>query len=150
MLKETISYVDFDGNERNEDFYFNLTEAELVELDMTTVGGMQAMIKRIIQEKDMNRIIKEMKRIIAVSYGKKSDDGRRLIKNDEVFNEFAETNAYSQLFMRLATDADYAAKFISRVIPDSVRARKEAAEAKEAEAKEAEVKSLPEATVVKI
>ena len=146
MRKETITYTDFNGEERTENFYFNLTEAELVEMDMTTVGGMREMLSRIIQEKDNSRIIKEMKKIIALSYGKKSDDGRRLIKNDAVLDDFRETNAYSQLFMRLATDDVFAAEFINDVIPESVKNRNAAAK----DAEQANVEALPEAEVVRI
>lgn len=143
MRKEVITYTDFNGESRTETFYFNLTEAELVEMDMTTVGGMREMLSRIIQEKDNSRIIKEMKHIIALSYGKKSDDGRRLIKNDAVLDDFRETNAYSQLFMRLATDDKFAAEFINDVIPETIKNRKAEKETQESAA-------LPEAQVVRI
>lgn len=145
MRKEVITYTDFNGEERTENFYFNLTEAELLEMDMTTVGGMREMLSRIIQEKDNSRIIKEMKHIIALSYGKKSDDGRRIIKNDAILDDFRETNAYSQLFMKLATDGDYAAKFINDVIPETVKNRRAAANDEPVE-----VEALPEAEVVRI
>lgn len=117
MIKKTISYTDYDGNERTEDFYFNLTKAEVMEMEMTTDGGLQKMIEKIIQTSDTKKIIELFKGIILKSYGEKSPDGRRFIKNDEIRDAFAQTEAYSQLFMELATDADKASEFVNGVVP---------------------------------
>lgn len=117
MIKKTISYVDYDGNNRTEDFYFNLTKAEVMEMEMMTDGGLQKMIEKIIQTSDTKKIIEIFKSIILKSYGEKSPDGRRFIKNDELRDAFSQTEAYSNLFMELATDADKATEFVNGVIP---------------------------------
>ncbi|MBQ6446472.1 MAG: hypothetical protein IJJ10_03285 [Bacillus sp. (in: Bacteria)] len=118
MLKETITYVDYDGNERTEDFYFNLTQAELMEMELGIDGGLTKLIEKIIKESDSKRIIETFKKIILKSYGEKTIDGR-FIKNDEVINKFVSKQAYSDLFMKLATDADAGAKFIEQITPKS-------------------------------
>lgn len=120
MLKKTIKYNDYDGNEREEDFYFNLDEAELMEMELTTNGGLAAKIERIVKEQDNAKIIQIFKDIIIKSYGKKSEDGRRFIKNDEIREEFTQTRAYSALFMELSSDADAATKFIEGIIPGNI------------------------------
>lgn len=122
MFKKTIEYVDYDGNKRKEDFYFNLTQAELTEMEMGTTGGMQKMLERIIAEQDNKRIVEYFKEIIRKAYGVKSPDGRRFMKSDELFDSFAQTEAYSMLFMELATDADSATQFINGIIPRELAA----------------------------
>ena len=117
MLKKTIKYTDFSGNERTEDFYFNLTKAEIMEMEMGTTGGMAEMIQRIVAAQDAPAIIKIFKDLILKAYGQKSPDGKRFIKNDEIIEESVSTEAYSQLFMELATDADAAAKFVNGIMP---------------------------------
>lgn len=116
MYKKTITYVDYDENERTEDFYFNLTQAEVMEMELSTSGGMAEMIKGIVAAQDVPEIIKIFKRLILESYGKKSPDGKRFIKSDELTDEFKQTEAYSKLFMELAQDADAAAEFVNNVI----------------------------------
>lgn len=118
MIKKTMTYTDYDGNQRTEDFYFNLTKAEVAEMEMSTAGGLDKMINRIIAEQDGKRIIELFKDLVLRSYGKKSDDGRRFIKSQELRDEFAQTEAYSDLFMELATDADAAAKFVNGIVPN--------------------------------
>jgi hypothetical protein len=117
MLKKTITYIDFNGDETSEDFYFHLSKAELVELEVSYKGGLQEAIKRIIDADDGKAIIAEFKKIILGSYGERSDDGRRFIKNQTLRDEFESTEAYSTLFMELVTDADKAAEFVRGVIP---------------------------------
>lgn len=128
MIKKTIAYVDYDGNEREEDFYFNLTKAELTELQLGTTGGLQKMIENIIKTKDIPRIIEIFKKIILASYGEKSADGRRFMKSKEITENFTQTEAYSILYMELSTDAEKAADFIAGVIPSDLK--KEFEEAK--------------------
>lgn len=118
MLKKTITYTDYNGVERTEDFYFNLTKAELMEMEIGTTGGMADMIKRIIDAKDAPAIIKIFKELVLKAYGEKSADGKRFVKSEEISNGFAQTEAYSQLFMELATDADAAATFVNGIIPN--------------------------------
>lgn len=118
MLKKTITYTDYNGNERTEDFYFNLTKAEIMELEMSTSGGLAEMIKRIVSAQDAPAIIKIFKELVLKAYGEKSADGKRFKKNEEITTAFAETEAYSQLFMELATDADAAAAFVNGIVPN--------------------------------
>lgn len=117
MLKKTITYTDYNDNERTEDFYFNLTKAEVVEMELETSGGLAEMCKRIVMTRDHGAIVKIFKEIILKAYGEKSLDGKRFVKNEEVTTAFAQTEAYSQLFMELATDADAAANFVNGIIP---------------------------------
>lgn len=117
MIKETITYTDYNGVERKEDFYFNLTKAEIMEMEMSTQGGLAEMIQRIVAAQDQPAIIKIFKDLIVKAYGVKSPDGKRFIKNAEVVDEFVQTEAFSQMFMKLATDADAAAKFVNGVVP---------------------------------
>lgn len=117
MLKKTITYTDFNNVERSEDFYFNLTQAEVMEMEMSTVGGLSEMIQRIIAAQDTPSIIKVFKDLVLKSYGEKSPDGKRFIKTPELAEAFSQTEAYSVLFMELATDADSAAAFVNGIIP---------------------------------
>ena len=117
MLKKTITYTDFNGMERSEDFYFNLTKAEVMEMEMSTVGGLSEMIQRIIAAQDTPSIVKVFKDLVLKSYGEKSADGKRFIKTPEITEAFSQTEAYSVLFMELATDADSAAAFVNGIIP---------------------------------
>lgn len=117
MLKKTFTYTDYNGVERTEDHYFNLSKAELMEMELSTNGGMAEMIDKIVKAQDAPAIVKIFKELVLKAYGKKSDDGRRFIKSEELSNEFAQTEAYSQLFMELATDADAASKFVNGIVP---------------------------------
>lgn len=117
MLKKNIKYVDYDGNDRAEDFYFNLNKAEVIELQLGTVGGLTKTLEKIVQEKDASRIIEYFKTLILKAYGEKSADGRRFIKSQELRDAFEQTEAYSELFMELASDAKMAAEFINGVLP---------------------------------
>lgn len=123
MLKKNIKYVDYDGNDRAEDFYFNLNKAEIVELELGTTGGLTKTLDKIVQEKDNKRIVEYFKAIILKAYGEKSADGRRFIKNQELRDSFEQTEAYAELFMELSSNAKAAAEFISGIVP------KEAADA---------------------
>lgn len=120
MLKKTITYEDFNGVEKTEDFYFNLTEAECLEMEMSTTGGLVEMVNKIVAAKDAPAIIKIFKDLVLKAYGEKSLDGRRFIKNDEVREAFSQTPAYSIIFMELATNADAAAKFVNGITPNKV------------------------------
>lgn len=125
MLKKTVTYTDFNGVERTEDFYFNLTAAEVTEMEMSTAGGLAEMIQRIVKAQDIPAIIKIFKKLVLDSYGIKSPDGKRFIKSETISEEFQQTNAYSQIFMELASDAEKAAEFVNGIIPN-VPAPKEA------------------------
>lgn len=126
MLKKTITYVDYNGTERKEDFYFNLSKAEIMEMEMGTTGGMVEMINRIVAAQDAPAIIDVFKTMILKAYGEKSADGKRFIKSKEISEAFSQTEAYSQLFMELATDADAASKFVNGIVPATEAAVKQA------------------------
>ena len=120
MIKKTITYADFNGNERTEDFYFNLTKAEVMKMEMSTKGGLAEMIKRVVAAQDTPAIIKIFEDLIKMSYGVKTPDGRGFTKKPEDLEAFITTEAYSQLFMELATDADAAANFVNGIVPADV------------------------------
>jgi hypothetical protein len=120
MLKKTITYTDYNDVERKEDFYFNLSKAEIMEMEMSTAGGLAEMINKVVATKDSVAIIKIFKDLVLRAYGEKSADGKRFIKSPELSEAFAQTEAYSILFMELATDADAAAKFVNGIIPADV------------------------------
>ena len=117
MLKKTFTYVDFNGVERTEDHYFNLSKAELMEMELSTTGGLAEMINKIVAAQDAPAIVKIFKDLVLKAYGQKSADGRRFIKSKELSDEFSQTEAYSQLFMELATDAEAAAAFVNGIVP---------------------------------
>lgn len=125
MLKKTITYTDYNGVERTEDFYFNLTKAEIMEMEMSTSGGLTEMINRIVAAQDAPAIISVFKKLMLKAYGEKSPDGKRFIKSDKISEEFSQTEAYSQLFMELATNADEASKFVNGIIPSVEKKEKE-------------------------
>ena len=117
MLKKTIKYTNYNGVELTEDFYFNLTTAEIMEMELGTSGGLAEMINRIVAAQDAPAIISVFKDLILKAYGEKSADGKYFRKSREISEAFAQTEAYSLLFMELATDADAAAKFINGIVP---------------------------------
>ena len=117
MLKKTMTYTDYDGNERTEDFYFNLTKAEVTEMEMSHTGGMVKLLEKIVAEKDSKRIVEIFKDLILRAYGEKSADGKRFIKNQELRDAFVQTEAYSDLFMELASNAEAATAFVNGIIP---------------------------------
>jgi hypothetical protein len=117
MLKKTIKYTDYNGVERTEDFYFNLSKAELTEMEMSVQGGFAEKINRIVAAEDAPSIIETFKDLILKSYGEKSEDGKRFIKSKELSEIFAQTEAYSELFMELATDSEAAAAFVNGIVP---------------------------------
>ena len=123
MVVKKIKYTDFNGVEREEEFMFNLTEAEITEMELTTDGGLSDSIKKIIAAQDTPQIIETFKMLLLKSYGEKSADGRRFIKSEELSKEFTQTNAYSQLFIELAYDDNAAIAFINGIIPESMRER---------------------------
>ena len=122
MLKKPITYTDYNGVERTEDFYFNLSKAELMEMELGVTGGMTEMLNKIINAKDGPSLMKTFKEMIMKSYGIKSDDGKRLIKSEELSIAFTQTEAYSVLFMELITDDKAAADFVNGIIPNEIQA----------------------------
>lgn len=124
MIAKTIKYKDYNGTEREEKFWFNLSKAELMEMEMGTTGGLAEMIQKIVEAQDAPSIIKVFKELILKAYGEKSADGKRFIKVNEAGVSlsvgFSQTEAYSQLFMELATDADKAAEFVKGIVPSDI------------------------------
>lgn len=120
MLRKEITYTDYNGVERTEPFYFNLNQAELTEMELGISGGLSEMINRIVTEKDLPKIIKIFKELILKSYGEKSADGKRFVKSDAISEAFSQTEAYSKLFMELATDDGAAAAFVNGIIPSDI------------------------------
>lgn len=119
MLKKTITYTDYNGTERTEDFYFNLSKAEVADLEMGVEGGLSTMIEKIVAAKDTPAILAIFKKLVLQAYGEKSVDGKRFIKSEEISTAFSQTEAYSDLYMELATNADEAAKFFNGIIPSA-------------------------------
>lgn len=119
MLKKRIKYTDYNGVEREEDFYFNLNKAEVAEMELSIKGGLAALIQQIVDTDNRPELIRIFKELILKAYGVKSLDGKRFIKNDEVRDEFVQSEAYSELFMELATNADSASDFINGIIPQN-------------------------------
>ena len=117
MYTRTIKYTDYNGVEREEKFSFNLTKAEIMEMEMSEVGGLTETINRIVAAQDAPQLIKLFKDLILRAYGEKSADGKRFVKNDEIKEAFSQTEAYSILFMELAQDADKASEFVNGIIP---------------------------------
>lgn len=123
-----MTYTDYNGEKRTEDFYFNMTRAEVTEMELSIDGGLSAMIQRVTESKDVPTIIQIFKDLVLRSYGKKSPDGRRFIKSKELSEEFSQTEAYSDLFMELATDSAKAAAFVNGIMPQESQAKTAALE----------------------
>lgn len=121
MIKKTYEFEDYNGLKRKEDCYFNLSKAEIMEMELGTAGGLAEMIQRVVNAQDTPSIVKIFKDLILKAYGEKSPDGRRFIKSQELSEAFSQTEAYSMLFMELATDADAAAAFINGIVPSDAK-----------------------------
>lgn len=118
MFKKTIKYVDYKGNEREEDFYFNITKSELVEMELAKKGGMSEYLEKITKAQTKDELVLWFKKIILKAYGEKSDDGRRFMKSEEISKAFSETEAFNQLYMELIVDEKKAAEFVNAVVPE--------------------------------
>lgn len=121
MYIKKITYIDYNGTERTETACFNLTEAELAELNLATEGGYQDHLRKIVESHDVPSLVKEFKKLITMSYGVKSDDGRRFVKKESLTDEFFQTEAYSQFFMELATSEDAITDFVLGILPEKYR-----------------------------
>lgn len=117
MYKKTMTYVDFDGNQRTEDFYFNLSRAEVLEMETGVSGGLTKFLNKIVAEQDGKKIVEAFKDLVFKAYGEKSLDGKHFVKSEELSRAFSQTEAYSDLFMELATNAEAAAEFVNAIIP---------------------------------
>ena len=117
MLKKTVTYVDYNGVERTEDFYFNLSKAEVAEMVLSVEGGFSKMLEEIVKSNDNARILELFKEMVLKAYGEKSADGRRFVKSKELAEAFSQTEAYSEIFMELAMDEKAAAAFVNGIMP---------------------------------
>lgn len=116
MFKKTITYNDFNGIERTEDFYFHLTKAELIKLEFSESGGLTHIIEEITKEEDTEALLNIFDKIIRMSYGKRSLDGKHFEKKPEYANSFLASEAYSELFMEFMQDANKASEFINGIV----------------------------------
>lgn len=117
MLKKTIEFEDFNGETKSESFYFHLSKAELVEMEMSMPGGMGEYLKAIVENGNGGEIIREFKKIVLGAYGQRSPDGSRFIKNQQIREDFESHPAYSVLFMEIMTDSEKAAEFVNGIVP---------------------------------
>lgn len=117
MLSKEMTYVDYNGVEKTETFYFNLTRAEIIEMEVTYPGGLAEEMERSMKSKDPVKLFKLFKELIGASYGEKSPDGRRFVKSPELSQAFFETPAYDQLYMQMTTDEKFAAEFVKGILP---------------------------------
>jgi hypothetical protein len=120
MYTIPITYEDYNGNQRTENFSFHLSKAEIIEMELSTEGGFGERIQHIVDARDTPTLIKIFKELIIKSYGVKSADGRRFEKSEQLSNEFSQTEAFSQLYVKLATDVDAATSFINNIVPRDV------------------------------
>jgi hypothetical protein len=121
MIKWTITFDTYDGETLTEDFYFNLNKAELIQMQFDVNGAYGAFIERISNERDLKRLGEEFRKIILMSYGKKSDDGRLFRKSQEMRDDFEQSEAYASLYMELLTDSDKAVKFVRGILPKDLQ-----------------------------
>ena len=117
MIKKRITYTDYDGVERTEDFYFNISKSELAEMEMTTAGSFTGALQRMIDAKDVTDLAKTVKFFILKAYGEKTPDGKRFTKSEELSTAFSQTPAYDQLFMEIFPNTDMALEFINGLMP---------------------------------
>lgn len=152
MLKKTIKYKDFNEDEVEGDFYFNLTKAELAELEMSHKDGMVATLQRIIGAEDNDALYKEFKNIILLSYGQRSPDGRRFVKSQEFRDEFISSQAFSDLIMELLTNTAAAIEFFNGLVPAELReeVNKIMAEKESAEDDDTEKKTITKTEIEKM
>lgn len=125
MLKKTITYKDFNGEQQTEEFHFHLSAEKLLELEATLPGGFEKHVERILESQDGAQILELFKRLITSSIGRVSEDGKRFVQNDEIRDSFTQTNAYSALFLELGGDAETAAAFFNGIVPSDLAAQAE-------------------------
>ena len=120
MLKKTFQYTDFNGNEQEETFYFNLSKSEVIEYELQERAGMSTTLQRIVEERDNQKILAHFKDLVMKSVGRKSDDGRRFVKNDEIREDFLASPAYDEMFIWLMSEPGAGAEFVNNVLPQDV------------------------------
>lgn len=117
MLQQVIKFKNHEGKDVERTCYFNLMKSEVMELEMSTKGGLTEMIQQIVEAQDAPQIIAVFKKLILLAYGEKDPDGEHFNKSPEISARFANSLAYSELFMQLATNADAAAAFVNGIVP---------------------------------
>lgn len=130
MIKQTINYTDYNGNPQTEDFYFNLTKPELIELEVDVEGGLGSWLESVVASESQKEIIETFKRIILLAYGRKSVDGKQFLKSPEMAREFEQHAAFAEMYMMLATDATKASVFITGCLPKDMQAEAKAEQQK--------------------
>lgn len=142
MLKKTITFEDLDGNSITEDFYFHLYESEVIEMEIGKKGGLTEYLKKIVAEEDGDKLVGIFKDLLTKTVGKRSDDGRKFIKNQAIIDDFVQTDAYSKLFVELATNAEQAAAFANAIVPASMHEKVKQSQLKNIEDPD-DVKAMP-------
>lgn len=122
MLKKDITFLDLEGNPVTETHYFHLSKADLIELQLGKEGGFEEWLKRVVAAEDGKELVRELKGIILMAYGVKSEDGKRFVKSEEARQEFANSEAFAELFSEIALDAEVASAFVNAVIPHDLSA----------------------------
>ena len=117
MITKTIKYTDYNGVEREETHYFNLTKQEVINMENSVNGGFSSLLAKIVEQQDAQAVMAEFNKLIDASYGQKSLDGRRFIKTPELLQEFKETEAYSEFIVGLLSDPDAALAFVNGIMP---------------------------------
>ena len=147
MIKKNITYVDFNGEERTDPFYFNLSKAELMDIELDYNGNMSTAMNTMLERRDMKGVLGLLSKLIRKAYGEKSEDGKRFLKNKELEDGFATTDAFSNLLIELVNDEKKLEAFVTGVIPADMR---EEVEKRMEDSREAEAPKKPEPTVVEL
>ena len=121
MYAEKVTYTDYNGNERTDTLYFNLTKSEMMRLDLEMDGNLREYLIRISESRNGKEIMEMFDKVLRLAYGVKSDDGKRFMKGDDIYKAFTETEAYNEFFFKLVTDASYAGKFIDGVVAEGLK-----------------------------
>ena len=130
MIKKTIKFTDYDGNERTKDYWFNLNRRELTEMEMRQKNGMEAMLKKMVEEEDRDRLIDFFKELIEMSIGEKSEYGQYFFKDPDIVRKFKASEAYTELWLELINNTEAAVAFVNGIIPQDIAEK--AAEAQQA------------------
>lgn len=117
MLKKRITYRNLNDETVEKDFYFHLSKAEIIEMELTAQGGLKAHLERVMEAQDGEEVVKFLRRITLGAYGKRSEDGADFIKTPELTAQFEASEAFSELLMEVCTNADQAAAFVNGIVP---------------------------------
>ena len=115
MIKQTVTYTDYDGEKVTEHLWFNLNKAELMELDKKYGGKLSNYLRRWSEKDDRTKLGVFFKDFILRSYGVKSEDGKRFVKSEEAARDFYQSIAFDTLFDIVLGDADKAKAFVDGV-----------------------------------